>query len=189
MFVAVIGRDTWSHQAKLIIGLQANACGSRLRLSRNELTELHENLPAYPYCKLIPRVGVIADIPHELKTFVGDSRRFKVEWFVASRYHVVMSDEYAADIIEESLIRQISTEKSIPPKLVDNCNLSDREIGFSMWDNSLRHPKTGINYTGSGLRKSDCVVTYLTVRIMSDIINSEYVVTVTTVGFNNVVSL
>lgn len=190
MFVAVIGRDTWYAQAKLLIALQANACGSRLRLPRNELLELRSQVPEYSQrITTTPRVGVIADLPHELKMFVGDNSRFKVEWLIASRYHVMMSDGYAEDVIDDATIRAISSAKSIPPKLIDTCNLSNREIAFSMWNNSLIYPKTGVKYTGSGVCKSDCKVTYITVRMMSDMINPEYVVTVTTVGSTRIQTL
>jgi len=183
LFVGLIGGSRrWCAQARFVIALCATVMNSRIRLGRNEMLELQTHIPKYPVPTAIPRVGVLAEVPHELKMFVGENKCFKVEWMLNGHYKVSMSDEYAKDVIDEALIRMVSVNKCIPAKLVDNFNLSDPEVAFSMWNNSLIYPKTGIKYTGSGFRRSDLVVTRVTARVMSCIIGAEYVITASTVG-------
>lgn len=120
---------------------------------------------------------------------MGEHPTFKVEWMCNGRYLLSMSNSYAQNIIEDSEIGSISKKNGIPPKLVDYCGLADYDMAYRLWVESLYSPGVTATYTGVGFWRSDKSVCYVTVRVISMIINHEYLVTATTCGRGQMYSL
>lgn len=168
--------------AKYQLALQVNIYGGRQILQKDDMKDMFSRISAIPLASSFPAVAVMAAVPNSIKDHVGDHETFKIEWMMSGRYICSMSESYATNITEENSIRAIAVRHGIPPKLVDYCNLAESDIAYRMWCESLMHPSRPVSFTGTGLWKSSWSVCHMTVRIMSVIINPEYIITATTCG-------
>jgi hypothetical protein len=168
--------------AKYQLNLQSNVYGGKAVLTRVDSRDIFERIVAYRRLAGEFPIGELAALPTPMKNHVGENPVFKIEWMCNGRYLVSMSDDYANNIILETEIAETSRKHGIPPKLVDYCGLSDYDMAYRMWCESLFCPAHPVSYTGVGFWTSDKKVCYTTVRIMSIVINHEYVITATTCG-------
>lgn len=167
--------------AKYQLSLEANVYGGRPVLGSAEMEDVIRRIHSYQSGPVI-RVGNISDLPDELKYHVGDHPVYKIEWFFNGRYGCTVSMEYSKHFMTEEEILGIARKYGIPPKLVDSMGLNDHEMAYKMWVESLFSPGICVTYTGSGYWRGDNQLLWSTARVMSVIVNHEYLITATTVG-------
>ena len=168
--------------AKYQLNLQTQVYGTKMVLSRSDSAEIFHRIIKYVYTIPAPPMGNLAAIPHCLKEHVGEHKTFKMEWMGNGRYLVSMSNSYAENVTKDYEMAEICKKNGIPPKLVDYCGLGDYDMAYRLWVESLYSPGVTTTYTGVGFWRGDSSVCYMTVRVMSMIINHEYLITATTVG-------
>lgn len=124
-------------------------------------------------------VGVVSSLPRCLSNFLEGKPYHKIEWMTMGRYISHISTGYEQNVMSSAEIMNQSKSLGYPLKLIDTCGLSQYDIPYRMWCETLFHPAMEVVYTGMGYWKvlNKCCMT--TVRMMSVVINQEYVVTVT----------
>lgn len=173
---------THNDLSKYQLSMQANVFGCRPCLGRGEMKDVLSRLEESGYGKNTIPVGIISHLPDELKSFIGDHSTYKIEWMVNGKYVCSMSESYGDNFLTEQEIIGIARVYAYPPKLVDTCGLNEYEMGYKIWLETLFHPLNGVVYNGSGYWKAEKEVAWTTVRMISAVINHEYIVTVTTIG-------
>lgn len=166
--------------AKYQLSLESNVYGGRCVLGRMEMKDVMDRISSM-VIMYIP-LGDLGALPSALKDHVGDHPTYKIEWMYNGRYGCTMSESYAKSFITEKRIMDISKEHGIPPKLVDTVGLNDYSMAYRMWCESLFNTGVNVTFTGSGYWAHDHKVVFTTVRIMSVIVNHEYIITATTAG-------
>lgn len=173
---------THNDLSKYQLSMQANVFGGRPCLGRAEMKDVLGRLEASGYEKRTIPLGIISYLPDELKSFIGDHSVYKIEWMLNGRYVCSMSEPYGENFVTEQEVIDIGRVHAYPPKLVDTCGLNEYEMAYKMWLETLFHPLNGVVYNGSAYWKEEKVVAWTTVRMISAVINYEYIVTVTTIG-------
>lgn len=121
-------------------------------------------------------------IPRETEDFLEGSECWKVEWMDHGRYRMVCSPMYEENFMEEGQILDIARKHNIPPKLVDHSGLNNFDMAYRMWSESMFIVGAVVNYTGSGYWKSDGVLCWTTLRVMTIQFNHSAMVTATRVS-------
>lgn len=176
------GEFLHNDNAKYQLQLQVNRYGGRSILTRKDSMDIFYRIMIVPPLSGLPGIGVMAQLPEPIKQHVGDHKTFKIEWMLNGQYLLSMSDSYAENIMSEQDISMVAKKTHIPPKLVDYCGLSNWDMAYKMWVESLFVPCASVNFTGAGFWQKDGVVSMTTVRMMSVIIHHEYIITATTCG-------
>jgi hypothetical protein len=166
--------------AKYQLSLQSNVYGGRCVLGRKEMADVMRRISSM-VVMFVP-LGDLGALPECIKDHVGEHPTYKIEWMYNGRYGCTMSESYARNFISEKRIMGVCKEFGIPPKLVDMVGLNEYGMAYKMWCESLFNPGVNISYTGSGYWCDDRKVVYTTARMMSVIVNHEYIITATTAG-------
>lgn len=119
------------------------------------------------------------EMPTEMAELMYSSKHWKVEYMRDGNYTAVTSDEYDDAIMSFQDAKIISSKAKVPIKLVDTCGFNDFGIVYKMWCESVAYPMATFKYTGPGLWKSDGVVCYMTMRMMSAIVSPTIIITTT----------
>jgi len=162
--------------------LQSNRYNVRPILVRTDMMDIFSRIVTFNSVPMSIEVGVMADLPNSIKHHIGDHETFKVEWMKNGTYLISMSDSYAENVIQETMLAEMARKANVPPKLVDYCGLSEFDMPYKMWIESLFYPSSAISLTGAGFWKTDNKVAWTTVRVMSVIVRHDYIITATTVG-------
>lgn len=168
--------------AKYQISLEVNIHGGRTYINRDDIKDMFTRISSITIPHPWVPIGELSELPICIKNHIGERKTFKIEWMFTGRYMCSMSNDYATNMIVEDKIKSISLKNGIPPKLVDYCNLVEYDMPYRMWCESLSAPGSVVSYTGTGFWNSDKKVCFTTVRIMSIIVNHEYIITATTCG-------
>lgn len=177
-----LGEFLHNDNAKYQLQLQVNRYGGRSMLTRKDAMEVFYRIVTVPVMIGVPGIGDMADLPDPIKQHVGDHATFKIEWMLNGQYLVSMSDSYGVNICSETSIADVAKKMHVPPKLVDYCGLTNCDMPYKMWIESLYVPCSPVTFTGAGFWMGDKKVAMTTVRIMSVIIHHEYIITATTCG-------
>ena len=181
----VVGGDfKHSDLAKYHLNLQSGVYACKPVLKRSEMQDIcgrvreqHGTEESSSY-KLMD----LSMLPSDLKDHIGEHNIFKVEWMFKGRYASTISRRYAENIMSDVAVIDTARIYKIPPKLVDTCGLNAYDIAYKLWCGSIENPGRCVSYTGSGYWKSDKKVWYTTVRTMSYVVNTDYIITATTIG-------
>lgn len=178
----LLGELIHNDYVKYQLNLQSTVYGCKAVVARKDMKEILHRISKASIPDYGPEVGDLSKLPEDIKNHIGDCPTFKIEWMRNGRYSCAMSEPYGTNFITENRILEIAKSYSIPPKIIDESGLNDYDVSYKMWIESVFSPCTNITYTGSGYWKGDNKVCYTTVRMMSIIINHEYIITSTTVG-------
>lgn len=178
----LLGELIHNDYVKYQLSLEANVYGCKSVLARREMKDVLQRICNGGISSFGPEIGDLSMLPDEIKKHIGDCPTFKIEWMRNGRYSCAMSEPYGVNFITEKRILEIARSYSIPPKLIDEIGLNDYDMAYKMWVETIFSPCTNVTFTGSGYWMGDNKVCYTTVRMMSVIINHEYIITGTTVG-------
>ena len=121
----------------------------------------------------------VSTIPQELKSFIGKSTTYKVEWMMDGMYHVATTDDYGKAFMTAPEIYRNCMAWKIPPKLTDCTGLSVPLYAIRLWIESLESPCFPIAYRGLVYWGDVGVVLTSYIRVMSYIIDPKHHITVT----------
>lgn len=182
----MLGNLIHNDHVKYQLALETNVYGGKTIIGRKEVKEIKDRISKNTFYLYDVPSGDLGKLPEQLKLHIGECPIFKIEWMRNGRYMCAMSEGYGLNIFTEGEIISISKNTGIAPKLVDECGLTQYDIAYKMWVESVFSPCTNVTYTGAGYWKSDNSVCYSTVRMMSVVINYEYIITATTIGRGSV---
>ena len=121
----------------------------------------------------------VSTIPQELKSFIGRSSTYKVEWMMDGKYHVATTDDYGVAFMSAPAIYRNCMSWKIPPKLVDSLGLSIPLYALRLWVESLETPGFPVAYRGLVYWSDVGVVLTSYIRVMSVVIGPKHHITVT----------
>ena len=164
------------------IHLEASRSHRRLIFKRPELEEVRNRLRGrYPHVSKddIPHTALVS-LPFSLKEFMASydytTTAIKAEWMYSGLYTNFVNETY-----KERMYLGRNGDRNMYKKVVDVMGLSEYDMAFNMWMESVDRPQMLIKYDDIAYHRGLGCAVQTGVRMMSVVVDFEHIITVTVV--------